>query len=157
MLYGSGVLIDFVGYPARASVWQLIFMDILVGFLQLLTLTAAIARHEIRQPTNHTRAQDYNAEERGVRRSIEGERSGGEGGEDIEMRSFLNEAGADVQQSNIHPLDRYYSGNMVILDLNILDIKRQIALEPERRIDPARVQAVFGTLLSRRFHAPSTS
>lgn len=88
---------------------------------------------------------------------MEGERSGGEGGEDIEMRSFLNEAGADVQQSNIHPLDRYYSGNMVILDLNILDIKRQIALEPERRIDPARMQAVFGTLLSRRFHAPSTS
>ena len=132
-------------------------MDILVGFLQLLTLTAAISRHEIRQPTNLRRAQDYNAEERGVRRSTEGEQSGGEGGEEIEMHSFLNEAGADVQQSNIHPLDRYYSGNMVILDLNILDIKRQIALEPERRIDPARVQAVLGTLLSRRFHAPSTT
>jgi hypothetical protein len=156
VLYGSGVLIDFVGYPARTSAWQLIFMDILIGFLQLLTLTAAIARHEIRQPTNLTRAQDYNAEERGVRRSIEGGRNGGEAGEDIEMHSFLNEAGADVQQSNIHPLDRYYSGNMVILDLNILDIKRQISLEPGRRIDPARVQAVFGTLFSRRFHAPST-
>jgi hypothetical protein len=149
------VLIDFVGYPARASVWQLIFTDILVGFLQLLTLTAAIARHKIRQPTNFTRAQDYNAEERGVRRSMEGE-------EEIEMHSILNEAEVDVQQSNVqqsnvHPLDRYYSGNMVILDLNILDIKRQIALEPERRIDPARMQAVLGTLLSRRFHAPSTS
>jgi hypothetical protein len=151
------VLIDFVGYPARASVWQLIFTDILVGFLQLLTLTAAIARHKIRQPTNITRAQDYNAEERGVRRSMEGERSSGEGEEEIEMHSILNEAEVDVQQSNIHPLDRYYSGNMVILDLNILDIKRQIALEPERRIDPARMQAVLGTLLSRRFHAPSTS
>ena len=88
---------------------------------------------------------------------MEGARNGGEGGEDIEMHSFLNEAEADVQQSNIHPLDRYYSGNMVILDLNILDIKRQIAQEPRRRIDPARMQAVFGTLLSRRFHAPSTS
>jgi hypothetical protein len=131
-------------------------MDILVGFLQLLTLTAAIARHEIRQSTNLTRAQDHNAEERGVRRSTERGRNGGEGGEDIEMHSFLNEAGADVQQSNIHPLDQYYSGNMVILDLNILDIKRQISLEPGRRIDPARVQAVFGTLFSRRFHAPST-
>jgi hypothetical protein len=151
------VLIDFVGYPARASVWQLIFTDILVGFLQLLTLTAAIARHKIRQPTNITRAQDYNAEERGVRRSMEGERSSGEGEEEIEMHSILNEAGVDVQQSNIHPLDRYYSGNMVILDLNILDIRRQIALEPERRIDPARMQAVLGTLLSRRFHAPSAS
>jgi hypothetical protein len=151
------VLIDFVGYPARASVWQLIFTDILVGFLQLLTLTAAIARHKIRQPANITRAQDYNAEERGVRRSMEGERSSGEGEEEIEMHSILNEAEVDVQQSNIHPLDRYYSGNMVILDLNILDIKRQIALEPERRIDPARMQAVLGTLLSRRFHAPSTS
>jgi hypothetical protein len=131
-------------------------MDILVGFLQLLTLTAAIARHEIRQPTNLTRAQDHNAEERGVRRSMEGEQNGGQGGEDIEMHSFLNEAGADVQQSNIHPLDRYYSGDMVILDLNILDIKRQISLQPGRRIDPARVQAVFGTLFIRRFHAPST-
>jgi hypothetical protein len=156
VVYGSGVLIDFVGYPARTSVWQLIFMDILIGFLQLLTLTAAIARHEIRQSTNLTRAQDHNAEERGLRRSMEGERNGGEGGEDIEMHSFLNEAGVDVQQSNIHPLDRYYSGNMVILDLNILDIKRQISLEPGRRIDPARVQAVFGTLFIRRFHAPST-
>jgi hypothetical protein len=150
------VLIDFVGYPAKTSVWQLIFMDILVGFLQLLTLTAAIARHEIRQPTNLTRAQDHNAEERGVRRSMEGGRNGGQGGEDIEMHSFLNEAGADVHQSNVHPLDRYYSGDMVILDLNILDIKRQISLQPGRRIDPARVQAVFGTLFIRRFHAPST-
>ena len=88
---------------------------------------------------------------------MEGARNGGEGREDIEMHSFSNEAEADVQQSNIHPLDRYYSGNMVILDLNILDIKRQNALEPRRQIDPARMQAVFGTLLSRRFHAPSTS
>jgi hypothetical protein len=88
---------------------------------------------------------------------MEGERSSGEGEEEIEMHSILNEAEVDVQQSNIHPLDRYYSGNMVILDLNILDIKRQIALEPERRIDPTRMQAVLGTLLSRRFHAPSTS
>ena len=87
---------------------------------------------------------------------MEGGRNGGEGREDIEMHSFLNEAGADVQQSNIHPLDRYYSGNMVILDLNILDLKRQISLEPGRGIDPARVQAVFGTLFIRRFHAPPT-
>jgi hypothetical protein len=156
-VYGSGVLIDFVGYPAKASVWQLVSMDILVGFLQLLTLTAAIARHEIRHPTNLARAQDHNAEERGVRRPMIGEGNGGEGGQDIEMRSFLNDAGVDVQQPNIHPLDRYYSGNMVILDLNILDIRRQIALEPRRRIDPVRMQAVFGTLLSRRFHAPPTS
>jgi hypothetical protein len=76
--------------------------------------------------------------------------------EDIELQTLLTEDGPDLGPTNSHPLDRYYSGDVVVLELNILDIKRQFELEPGRRIEPARMQAVFGTLLSRRFHAPST-
>jgi hypothetical protein len=79
-----------------------------------------------------------------------------EGPADIEMQSLLTAAGPEIGPMNSHPLDRYYSGDRVVLELNILDIKRQFALEPGRRMDPARMRAVFRTLLNRRFHAPST-
>ena len=131
-------------------------MDLLIGFLQLLTLTATVRRHEIKENTPVTGLQDHSSEERGVRRSMDGQLIGGAGPEDIEMQGLLNEPETDLQLTSRHPLDRFYSGEMVILELNILDIKRQMTLEPGRRIDPARLQAVFGSLLSRRFHTPST-
>jgi hypothetical protein len=131
-------------------------LDLLIGFLQLLTLTATIARHEIKDRKITTTLQDHNAEERGVRRSTDGESGGAEGPEDIELETLVTEAGPDLGLTNSHPLDRYYSGDMIVLELNILDIKQQFALEPGRRTDPARMRAVFGTLLSRRFHPPST-
>lgn len=152
----SGVLVDFVGYPARTSIWQLIVLDLFIGFLQLLTLTATIARHEMKDSANVARPQDHNAEERGLRRSLDGDSGAPEGPEDIELQTLLTEAGPDLGPTNSHPLDRYYSGDRVVLELNILEIKRQFALEPGRRIDPARMRAIFGDLLSRRFHAPST-
>ena len=155
-LYGSGILIDFVGSPARTSVWQLILFDLFIGFLQLLTLTATIKRHEIRENTAMTRAQDHNAEERGVRRSMDSVSGGAEDPGGIEMQNLLAEPGTDPRPTAIHPLDRFYSGEMVVLELNVFDIKRHFATEPGRRIDPARLQAVFGNLLSRRFHGPAT-
>lgn len=155
-MYNRGVLVDFVGSPARTSIWQLIFLDLLIGFLQLLTLTATIVRHEIKDLTNIRIPQDHNAEERGVRRSTDGETGGAEGPEHIELQTLLTEIAPDLGSTSSHPLDRYYSGDMIVLELNILDIKRQFALEPGRRMDPARMRAVFGTLLSRRFHPPST-
>lgn len=103
-----------------------------------------------------TRPQDHNAEERAVRRSMDGESGGGEGSASIELQNLVTEAAPDAGSRDSHPLDQYYGGDMVVLELNLLDIRRHFALEPGRRIDPARMQAVFGTLLSRRFHAPST-
>ena len=152
----SGILIDFVGSPAKTSIWQLIFMDLLIGSLQLLTLTATVRRQEMKENKSALGLQDHNAEERGVRRSTDGHLVAGESPEDIEMQNLLTEPATDLQLTSLHPLDRFYSGEVVILELNILDIKRQLTLEPGRRIDPARLQAVFGSLLSRRFHAPNT-
>lgn len=155
-LCNSGILVDFVGSPATTSIWQLILFDLVIGFLQLLTLTATIARHEIGGPSNMIRPQDHNTEERGVRRSVDAGPGGREDPEDIELQTLFTEAGPHMGSTTSHPLDRYYSGDMLILELNILDIKRQFALEPGRRIDQERMRAVFGTLLSRQFHAPST-
>ena len=78
------------------------------------------------------------------------------GAGDIELQDLSSGPGTAPSPTTLHPLDRFYSGEMVILELNILDIKRQLTLEPGRRIDPTRLQAVFGSLLSRRFHAPTT-
>jgi|SRR2546423_1315820 len=156
MLRDSGILVDFVGFPARTSIWQLLFMDLFIAFLQILTLTATIRRHETGENAAISRVQDHNAEERGVRRSMETEAGRSEGAGGIEMQNLLAEPSADTRSTAIHPLDRFYSGDMVVLELDILDIKRHFALEPQRRVDPARLQAVLGTLLSRRFHAPTT-
>jgi hypothetical protein len=155
-LCNSGILIDFVGFPARTSILQLIFFDLVIGFLQLLTLTATIIRHGIKEPTTMRRPQDHSAEERGVRRSTDSALSGVEVPENADMPGLMTEAGLDTQPTSVHPLDRYYSGDMIVLDLNILEIKRQLAFEPASRVDTARMRAAFGTLLSRRFHAPST-
>ena len=156
LLCNSGILIDFVGSPPSTSIWQLILFDLAIGFLQLLTLTATIARYEIGGFANIMRSQDHNAEERGVRRSIDTGSSGREDPEDIELQNLSADAGPNMGSTTSHLLDRYYSGDMLILELNLLDIKRQFALEPGRRIDQGRMRAVFGTLLSRQFHAPST-
>ena len=152
----SGILVDFVGSPASTSIWQLAVFDLVIGFLQLLTLTATIARYEIGGLANIMGPRDRDAEERGVQRSIDAEPGSQEDPEDIELQNLSTETGLNMGSVTSHPLDRYYSGDMLILELNILDIKRQFALESGRRIDQDRMRAVFGTLLSRQFHAPST-
>jgi hypothetical protein len=133
-----------------------VVFDLVIGFLQLLTLTATIARYEIGGLANIMGPRDHDAEERGVQRSIDAEPGSQEDPEDIELQNLSTETGLNMGSVTSHPLDRYYSGDMLILELNILDIKRQFALESGRRIDQDRMRAVFGTLLSRQFHAPST-
>lgn len=152
--------IDFVGQLTPISKWRLVFFDSLIFFLQTVMLTATIARERIKNPTStlSVAAQDHDAEERAVTTSDNPATSDVEEG--MEMVSLLAEQPEDSSMTR-HPLDGFYTGNVMVLELNLVqDIKRHLALEPPTvmtpSIDPERFRSLVRSLLGPRFRTPST-
>lgn len=119
-------------------------LDLLVLCLQLVTLGVTLERRvtkagdgsaEGTQEEVTADRQDHDAEERGVlREDSDGmeevelqdihHTSGRTGGDEDRERDELLEAGANSERENQHPMDPFYSGNNVIVNLRILDTIR---------------------------------
>lgn len=154
-LHGS-VSIDFIGQRAPWTKWQLVLLDILISVLQVVMLAVHVelerAKSVVKDDTTTTPAgpatesttvpgQDHNAEERGQIREMAN-------AQDIEMQplsssrqpptttSLENEAETDrlleetVGSSAVEPpegaLDVFYSGNIIVADLHILNTLRTV-------------------------------
>ncbi len=158
----GGLLVDFVGQLTPISKWRLVFSDLTLLLLQVVMLTANIKRQNIKNPTPAgATAQDHNAEERGA--TVAGDYFAATENEegDIEMHSLLAEPSEDPRKAT-HTLDRFYTGNVMVMELNLIqDIKRQFALEPAAMrptpIDPERIRTMLRTLLGNRFRAQAAT
>lgn len=118
----GGFLVDFVGEPAPASKWKMLFIDMCVFILQLLLLATVLEQRELKLASEdpillnvlnriigRTRGQDLDAEEQGIRRSQElaAEREGDEGDGVTDLSVF------DKQL-----VDESYGGRMVVMTFN---------------------------------------
>ena len=137
----GGLLIDFVGELGPISKFRLALFDLIVMALQFIMLPAVLARRELkgviegslastnRRPSNdlgsmHTR-RDIDAEEQGIRRDnmlVE---------EGIELEPLRNdmEYYAEFNSSTRHTehhLDAFNSGQLVIVDLHVVDTIRTL-------------------------------
>ena len=154
----GGLLVDFVGQLTPISKWRLVFSDLAILLLQVVMLTANIKRQNIKNPISiaNSTAHDHDAEERGTITASAAELENEDG--DIEMQSLLAEPSGDAATAT-HALDRFYTGNLMVMELNIIqDIKRQFALEPAAvrpaAIDPERLRTMIRSLVGTRFRAP---
>lgn len=148
-LHGS-VLIDFVGQLGPTSKWRLVYMDVLVLALQVVMLGVGIEKRRIFQNPETKEAktrvgrmgQDLEAEEEGTRRSpaMDNGYQGNEATDGIEMQNLLvrgsaaataaseDETGGQVEDPNAHPLDEFFTGDVVLVRLHVVQtILRDIA------------------------------
>lgn len=162
----GGLVMDFIGQTGVSSRVYLLLLDLLVMFLQLTHMSAYMLQRRLKDAVTAPAAvsaqpppaseQDHDAEERGVRRSIEQQ--------DIEMQNLnpaANTSPPDPEPSTtdtptesseraslhdptptaamVNPQvvdDALYSGQIVVGDLNIKErIKEQIHLMKNYRAD----------------------
>lgn len=135
-------MIDFVGQASPVSKWKLMGLDALVTALQVLILSVTLERRRVSnnsaegvdQMASDTR-QDHDSEERGILRqdasTIEdlelrdlphasAGRTGGD--QDRERDELLLHS--DLGLPDHHPLDSYYTGENIIVNLHIVDTVR---------------------------------
>lgn len=166
----GGLAMDFIGQAGPSSRIYLILLDIIVFVMQLANMSAYMIRKRIKeaaaatastpstsnesaQPTARS-GQDVDAEERGVRRSIEQQ--------DIEMQtlnpasnvapsvtetenddtsdrtSLLRQTAERPAATDAHVFDAFYSGQIVLADLDIRrQVKDQMHLIKNYRVDRA--------------------
>ena len=118
----GGFLIDFVGEPAPASKWKMLFIDTCIFVLQLLLLATIIEQRELKLSTEdpilvnmlnrimgRTQGQDLDAEEQGIRRSQELAINREE--DDRDDADSLSVPGSQL-------FDESYSGRMVVVKFN---------------------------------------
>jgi hypothetical protein len=135
----GGIIIDFIGQKPPATKFQLVFLDLVVTFLQCFMLAVSVEQERLKTaiaapasmadaPALENPSQDHDAEERGVSRDI------GMSAEDIEMQTarppvIINEENEGLLPEGSReeddadgegPLDVFYTGNAVISDFHIL-------------------------------------
>ena len=165
-------MIDFVGQASPVGRWRLVGLDILILALQILILEVTLERRGIKPidevvagvaqavPENR---QDHDSEERGMLRPS------ADTGEDIELRDLQHTStgrtGADEDRErdellpldgsseprNHHPLDPFYTGEHVIVNLHILDTIRaqwQASGVSTERSDAAATSSVQATTVA---------
>ena len=164
----GGLFLDFVGELGPVSRWRLVALDLWICGIQMVMMAAIVQKLKIKGPASSaaapSTAQDHDAEEMGVRRSADGQLDDsehvGEGEDGIEMRNLLDEPAEAPNQSSVHPLDNFYTGDVMLLELDIVnDIRQHLALEPppgtvESSIDSARFRTLVGGLLRLRRPVP---
>lgn len=150
----GGLALDFIGQKGPTSKLMLVLLDLLVVALQLVHLSAIIARQKLKDGdaapsavAQPMAAQDLDSEERGVRRSIELQHRGVQ--ESIELQS-LNTAGRAAEparesdedeerrnaalestapRSDEFLFDAFKNGQIVLADLNPLKTAQEQIIE----------------------------
>ncbi|KAF7506973.1 hypothetical protein GJ744_011104 [Endocarpon pusillum] len=125
-LHGS-IIIDFVGQLGPTSKWRLYCMDTLVLALQVGQLAMGIEKRRLQAAEKRTQGsiQDLDAEEAGIIRSESSRNEAHEGLEGMELQELLGtgqtEHEARSDQSSLHVLDEFYTGNTILARLNVVD------------------------------------
>lgn len=135
----GGLLIDFVGQKSPVPRWRLVSYDILVLILQVIMLGVTVEKKKLDTASNGSAGgregeevlrQDYDSEERGVRRSEDGTEGielqhigprSGSRSEDREREELL-EVGRSTTFE--HPGDAFYSGQYMLANIHIIDTIR---------------------------------
>lgn len=166
----GGLAMDFIGQAGPSSRIHLFLLDLLVFGMQLADMSAYMIRKRIKQADSSTATtpaatsesvqptsrsgQDLDAEERGIRRSIEQEdiemqnlnpatgaaslENDAETGGSSERASLLQQTDPRPGATDAHILDSFYSGQIVLADLDIRkQIKDQMHLIKNYRVDQA--------------------
>ncbi|KAF3938483.1 hypothetical protein ABW19_dt0204778 [Dactylella cylindrospora] len=113
----GGMVIDFVGQEGPISRFRLVFIDLLILFLQLTMLTVKVFRQDLldnASPNRTIPAQDLDSEERGVDASADPDPMSPTGGDHDE----LDHPRRENQEVNL------YSGEIVVADLRIVETIR---------------------------------
>ena len=136
-LHGS-LLTNFVGELGPISRWRMLLVDIFIALLQVVMLGVILERRGLKTAMDSRvpgargpglisstlpLSQDLDAEEQGIRRSQD------DMGNDIEIRALGKEGERDDASTmgskrNEHTLDAFYSGQLVIADLHLVETVR---------------------------------
>ena len=135
----GGLLIDFVGELGPISKSRLALFDLLTIALQLIILPAVLERRDLKNVMEESLdgtdrplsdglgsmqiRQDIDAEEQGIHRSEFGRE------EDIELKPLSKDTARAVElnpshRRTEHHMDVFYSGQLVVADLHVLDAVR---------------------------------
>lgn len=140
----GGLFIDFIGQKGPITTSQLLTFDFVVAAFQIMMLGIIIERERTKrvlsddsagtQTAGQVEAQDYDAEERGVRNS---EEHGVETMDGIELQELRNNTGEqDNERSGLlsdmpneperdrHPRDVFSSGEAVVMKMDIIHVLR---------------------------------
>ena len=135
----GGLLIDFVGELGPISKFKLFLLDTLTMALQFIMLPAVLERRELKAVMEGSSTGGTNRSSTGlgtmqVRQDIDAEEQGIHRGsliteEDIELQPLQKDTEHDTILNSSSPrtehhLDNFYSGQLVIADLHILDTIR---------------------------------
>ena len=139
----GGILIDFIGQKAPIPLGRLLFLDFLVLGLDLLMLGLIVERVkmvEVRgvgagtavEESPPEEGQDHDLEERGEGvGSASASGMGREDGEGFELGELgggeRTELLADSEEAagrDAHPMDRFVSGQAVVMDMGLVDLVR---------------------------------
>lgn len=144
----GGIIIDFIGQRPTTTKFELLFLDLLVTFLQCFMLAVHVEQERLKAaiampvPSSETTpaapnpTQDHDSEERGVNRDI------GTTADDIEMQTIRPETEEDErgallsderaeEESDLEgPLDVFYTGNAIIADFHVLHTLRTQWVRP---------------------------
>lgn len=150
----GGLAIDFIGQKGPTSKLLLIFLDLVVMALQLVHLSAHVARSRLNESLTSTAAasalhaitQDLESEERGVRRSAEVLRLDAQATVELQSLNRLGNAttlpdadgeesdeGDSVLASTASPtddfiFDAFKNGQIVLADLNPLRTVKEMVI-----------------------------
>lgn len=169
----GGLIMDFIGQKGPSSKLHLLLLDLLVTVLQTVHLSAHLLRLKLRDGSSlvtlvaQVSRQNIDAEERGVRRSIEVEEQG-----DVEMetlnpggraqdREDEGEANASdtaafappttTVRSDAHIFDAFNSGQIVVADLNLYRTVQEQFLAYRKGAHQEAIRAESQRLLGARF------
>ena len=136
-LHGS-LLTNFVGELGPISRWRMLLVDIFIALLQVVMLGVILERRGLKNAIDNRvpgvrgpglvssalpLSQDLDAEEQGIRRSQD------DLGNDIELQALGKEGERDDtpavgSKRNEHALDAFYSGQLLIADLHLVETVR---------------------------------
>lgn len=161
----GGLFIDFVGQKAPVSRIRLVgfdFLVMLVHFVMLGLVVERVRTHSDGQTTENeeppaaegaTTEQDHDAEERGLLRNESNDEATSERQRDasLERTALLaepDEDGSSPIAGDRHPLDTFFSGEALILDMGLLNTirdqwKYNTAARPRTAFTPSQETTTF--------------
>ncbi|KAK6533088.1 hypothetical protein TWF281_007247 [Arthrobotrys megalospora] len=118
----GGMIIDFVGQEGPISRFRLIFLDLIILFLQLTMLTVKVSKQNLLESSGPNRiipAQDLDSEERGISASAQDDNS------EFATSPIEGHSSSDgLQRRRPAAESNIYSGEVVIADLRIVETVR---------------------------------
>ena len=175
----GGVIIDFIGQKGPTSKAMLVLLDLVVTVLQLVHLSAHVARLRLKdvsataaivESVTGGLGQDVESEERGVRRSAELERRNLQ--EDIELQTLHSSGGSVVRRAvrndddedtdgqsgntttsstwtDAFLFDAFKNGQIVLVDLNPLRTVKEQVIRFRKTPPEVRRSALNAQLAGR--------